>query len=270
MLKTILASLLTLTTLVADPIPVIDRTNSGSSPPKFRKFDDLRASGSAQFSENEFKGLLKELNNPKNLYILDLRNESHGFINGDAVVSYVPRDWGNRGLSPQEAELNEKRWLASFPLGSKTTFYRIAEHNDDDQNIQSEPFDVDILSVSDEKSLVESYGAHYVRIRVVDHEAPSTGARAAFIKLIKDLPQDAWLHIHCRGGAGRTTTFLLICDILKNGKNKPLKEMIERQHLSGGSNLLDTQKQPWKVPFIREKIQFIETFYNDMPTMPTY
>lgn len=44
--------------------------------------DELQASGSAQFSLNQFSALTKALqeNGAKDIYIVDLRQENHGFL----------------------------------------------------------------------------------------------------------------------------------------------------------------------------------------------
>lgn len=44
--------------------------------------DELQASGSAQFSLNQFSALTKALqeNGAKDIYIVDLRQENHGFF----------------------------------------------------------------------------------------------------------------------------------------------------------------------------------------------
>jgi hypothetical protein len=56
---------------------------------------------------------------------------------------------------------------------------------------------------------------HYVRIPVTDHCAPSDVALAAFRELASSSePKSSWLHFHCHGGDGRTTTFLALYDMV--------------------------------------------------------
>jgi hypothetical protein len=57
---------------------------------------------------------------------------------------------------------------------------------------------------------------HYVRIPVTDHCGPSEAALAALRSRIpvSPGPSDAWVHFHCHGGDGRTTTFLALYDML--------------------------------------------------------
>lgn len=75
--------------------------------------DELQASGSAQFSLNQFSALTKALqeNGAKDIYIVDLRQENHGFFNNDAVSWYGKRDWANIGKSRKEIIRQEMNLL---------------------------------------------------------------------------------------------------------------------------------------------------------------
>jgi len=74
--------------------------------------DELNASGSAQFSEKSFLEILKTLPiNTFNLVIVDLREESHGFINGNAVTWRGENDWGNMYKSDEEILSDESQRL---------------------------------------------------------------------------------------------------------------------------------------------------------------
>lgn len=256
--------------------PVIDRLNEEVLPRRFRTMQDplpnginregldsIRASGSSQFSELGFKAIQKALNYPSNLYVLDLRNESHGFINGMAVTWLALHDWGNKDVPPHEAEADEQERLRLINCGSDITLYKILAKEDSDDEALTEATIIHVTSVNDEKSFIEKQGAHYVRLRVVDHERPSPETLKAFINFINSLPSDAWLHIHCRGGAGRTTTFLTLYDIIKNGKKISLETILERQLLLGGTDLTDiTKDRDWKNPLALERLNFIENFYE--------
>src|SRR5258708_7019779 len=57
---------------------------------------ELNASASGQFSQQGLEKIL-ELIPSNHILLLDLREESHGFINGIAVSWYSEKDWGNRG-----------------------------------------------------------------------------------------------------------------------------------------------------------------------------
>lgn len=257
--------------------PVIDQPNEEVLPRRFRTMqdpvatnidrkglDNLRASGSSQFSELGFKAIQKALNYPQNLYVLDLRNESHGFINGMAITWLSLHDWGNKDLLAHEAEADELGHLHEINLNGVMTLYKIVAKEDNDDEALTEPVLTYVTKVSDEKTFIEKQGAHYLRLRIVDHAPPSMETLTSFINFVNSLPPDAWLHIHCRGGAGRTTTFLTLYDILRNGKNVALETILERQLLLGGTDLTNTTKdREWKNPLALERLLFIQNFYKN-------
>ena len=63
--------------------------------PSRKGLDTLRASGSAQCSPEEMKALYQELRRHTDgpIYDIDLRQESHGYLDGTAVSWYGERDW---------------------------------------------------------------------------------------------------------------------------------------------------------------------------------
>jgi hypothetical protein len=54
----------------------------------------------------------------------------------------------------------------------------------------------------------------YVRIPVIDHCWPSEDAANRFIELCRKIGPADWVHFHCHGGDGRTTTFLAMYDMV--------------------------------------------------------
>src|SRR5438105_14563183 len=65
--------------------------SSHSSQLNTKGLDSLSIAGGAQFSELELSAILKHLRT-KQLSIIDLRQESHGLINGHAVSWYGPQN----------------------------------------------------------------------------------------------------------------------------------------------------------------------------------
>lgn len=57
------------------------------------------------------------------------------------------------------------------------------------------------------------------------------------LKKIIEKHSDDWIHLHCKGGVGRTSLMLLIIDILKNKKRFTFEEYVQRQVNRGGANL---------------------------------
>ena len=65
--------------------------------PTRKGLDNLNISGSAEMSLNEFKVTVDTLKKIAKgpIYDMDLRQESHGYFDGQAVSWYGLRDWGN-------------------------------------------------------------------------------------------------------------------------------------------------------------------------------
>ena len=50
-----------------------------------------------------------------------------------------------------------------------------------------------------------------------------------FVQLVNSELKDNWLHFHCKQGIGRTTTFMIMYDIMKNAKEVSLDDIVKRQ-----------------------------------------
>jgi hypothetical protein len=69
--------------------------------------------------------------------------------------------------------------------------------------------------------------------------------------------------IHCRGGKGRTSTFLALLDLLKNAAPLPLEIILERQTRLGDYDLRKpAAPASAKAPFRAERRAFVERFYD--------
>ena len=214
--------------------------------PNLTGFSSLNESGSAQFTTKNI-GLMKKAIDTMPIFIVDLREESHGFINHFAV-SWLGEDGknkGNKGLSKEEVLKNESKRLNSIKLNKPITI----------KNKEIIP-----TEVQSEKELVEKNKMFYVRIPVTDNERPSDEMVDYFIKLVKKLPKDSWVHFHCKAGIGRTTTFMVMYDIMKNAKQVNLEDIMERQVLIGGKNLLKSSYKPGS--HSSERSEFIKNFYK--------
>lgn len=199
--------------------------------------DKLKFSASEQFSQNGFINIMMDLSK-KDLIIVDLRREHHGFVNGIAVGWYLtskvnggPCEY-NIGLSQQEIEKGELKLLKD--LSNAGSFYGREKDSTIDEIVTVE-------SYSSERELVEQAGAKYLRIPILDHTRPLDSQVDEIVKLVKTLPKDSWLHLHCAGGKGRTTTVSSMIDMMHNSSKLSAVEIIKRQQALGGSNLWDTE-----------------------------
>lgn len=220
----------------------------------------LHASGSGEFSESGLQSLLEALAEKTQMpiCIVDLREESHGFFDGTAVSWYGEHDWGNVGLTQEEALADEAERIHGAAGQMTAVAHLGGEKNPLDEH------EIFVEEAQTEKELVEAAGLRYKRIAATDHIWPSPAAVDEFVQFYKSLPEDIWLHFHCQAGEGRTTEFLAMYDILKNPA-APLQDILYRQCLLGGSYVAHVEPEGstyWKVPYYVEKAKHIALFYR--------
>ena len=92
-----------------------------------------------------------------------------------------------------------------------------------------------------EKIAAEAAGLKYVRFYALDMTFPAPEVVDEYLKFLSQIDSDAWLHFHCHAGHGRTTTFLVIYDILKH-PDLSLENIVQRQYSLGGSNLFENEE----------------------------
>lgn len=222
----------------------------------------LRASGSGQFSEKNFNEMVRHLSiAPRQLIVLDLRQESHGFINGKPV-SWTDGNYnyGNLHKTRAEIEADESRRL-KLAVEAKSIVVDPVE----------DPIKLTVQTVKTERTLVEGFGATYIRLPVTDHNRPSNEVIDQFIELVKGLSSDQWLHFHCRAGKGRTTTFLTLYDIMKNSNKVSLSDILARQQFIGGTNLGEIySKVGEKKRAAEERLEFVQRFYIYCQQVPNF
>ncbi|MDO5518761.1 MAG: protein tyrosine phosphatase, partial [Clostridium sp.] len=198
-----------------DPVYlVLDNDNYDVLPSKFRKTTDtqsisndekintagletLNISGSQQFSEMNLPIILKAIDTELPIIDFDLRQESHGFVNGLPISFENERDNANEGLTDAQVLEREKEQLGSIKIGVPLTFY-----NKPDKVIIPE-------EVIDEETLVASNKIGYVRIFATDEILPTPSVIDSFVDEVKKIDKESWLHFHCKEGIGRTTTFMI-------------------------------------------------------------
>lgn len=192
----------------------------------------LNMSGSAQFSALQFKALVRHLENfgfsKKQVLVVDLREEPHGFVNGTAFTWYAKQAWWVQNDPVAFVIENEKRRLAALSLGQSVLLKYIA-HKDEAGDVQSlTNHSYVITSLMTEEQVVRDAGAQYVRLPVTDHMRPDDKDVEQFLSLVKKLPPHIWVHFHCRAGRGRTSTFMIMYDMVRN-PHLSKKAIIDRQ-----------------------------------------
>ena len=197
---------------------------------------ELKSSASGQPSLEEFPVLydkLKSMSPESEIYILDLRQESHGFAENFPVSWYIEKNRGNFYIDPSEVEDREIEQLKNL-RGEFTEFVPLGNA---DKKIFKK-INLAPKTTSTEREVATNAGFKYVRFAATDMIFPAPQVVDEFLDFVKNLPENSWLHFHCQAGHGRTTTFLVFYDILKNPELS-LEDICKRHYYLGGSNLLE-------------------------------
>lgn len=230
--------------------------------PSLVGLDKLHISGSGQFSQLSWKAILKAIGYAGPIFDIDLRQETHGFLNGAAISLYSKRDWGNRGKSDDTIYREELRWLEGL-REQKEVIVNLVETKCESILLKTKPLLFQVRSASSEQQIMQEACSGYLRLYVTDHAAPSPEEVDKFIQFIKKLPTGAWLHFHCAAGNGRTITFMAIYDMMHNAKKVSLQDIIARQHLIGGVDLFKpSDPLHWKYPYAKAKELFLGNFFE--------
>jgi hypothetical protein len=241
--------------------------NKGAWRPSEVGLRELRISGSGQPDGDQFGELISTLKKEAvsgPIYIVDLREESHGFFDKHAASWYGKHNWANVGMTTEairkdeskrlNAEIGKIVSLSTFKKGKVVLETPLLVHN-----------------TATEAQLVEAAGGKYARFTLSDQVGPDPAQVDAFLKFYRGLPQNAWLHFHCHAGMGRTTTFMTMVDIIKNAKNVPVEDIAARQYLLHGANLLgglSSNPQSWNELAQEGRAQFVKYFYDYVQAYP--
>jgi len=205
----------------------------------------LNISGSQQFCEYNLPLTINNIGTSLSITVVDLRQESHGFINGFPVSWANAKNDANIGLTMEQVFQNEYTKLNSIKLNVPITFYN-------HKNITIVP-----TKVEDENHLVDSKSLSYIRIPVTDGKVPSDDMVDYFVKLVNLQPKNTWLHFHCKQGIGRTTTFMIMYDMMKNSRDVTADDIINRQLL-----LANFDESHIKSFNNNERVNFLHDFYK--------
>ena len=178
-----------------------DTYNSAQLPQNFRKTTDISAadclhslnikgldklniSGSGQFTQYSLPLIIKAL--PDNIPIIDidLREESHGFINGTAISFANSKNNANAGLTLSEVIDKENCDLSSIKINKRLTLCNTKKS-------------IKPKTVQNENTFVKAENISYLRIPVTDGNLPNDTMVEYFIDFVKKQPENIWIHFHC-------------------------------------------------------------------------
>ena len=238
---------------------VIDGNPTATFPKRYRVIN--HTIGSGQFSQQQLQHIITEIHSP--IIIIDLRQEAHGFINGTPISWYATRNWDNKGKTAREVNQIQMQKLNYLRSLKNVTVYDILKKSHQGKILDAKPINMDITDVYNEQQLAQHLKLGYVRFYVTDHMAPTETEVNAFVSFFKTAPKDSWLYFHCRGGSGRTTTFMVMTDILRDGKTKTFDEIITKQRQSGSKDLsILPSKSNYKYNPAMKRLEFLKQFYN--------
>lgn len=249
----------------------INNDASTSTPKNFRMssslksekgLENLNVAGSAQFSKKSLQNALSQI--PGKVWIIDLRQESHGFVNGIPISWYSNQNQSNIDESDDNIQRLESMLFRDLSKQPGILVNKIVEKKDGIIG-KTQGYNIKIDKAQTESSLVNELNLNYLRVGVLDHHAPDDDGVDTFVELAKSIPKDAWLYFHCRGGKGRTTTLMVMYDIFRNAPAVSLEEIVKRQARLGGSDLFTISEDPedaWKKEAAIQRKEFIAKFYK--------
>jgi len=238
----------------------------GSISKKFRSIPKISSSANGQFSAAELPKLLTKIPVARDhVWIIDLRQESHGFINGIPITWYSNQNRGNVDKTPDQIAKDEVELLKGISKENSVKIYTLkklaagkfkGEH----------PVLVIPHQVESEQQLVTKLGANYQRFYVLDHNRPTDQEADRYLNFVKNqLKPGDWQHFHCRGGKGRSSTFMAMYDMILNAHSMGFAEIMQHQFEMGNIKLDSPQTKAeklWKAGFSKDRYDFLQQFYS--------
>jgi Inositol hexakisphosphate len=217
--------------------------------PKNVQFDELKVSKSGQFSEKGFIELVDSLPlNSDQLIIFDLRDECHGLINGMPVCW---KDGFNCQCNQTTEEFEYERLEEVLDIG----------HTWIEEKDQVNQLDLSISQAITERELVENLGHFYLRVPMADGDIPDNLLVDQFVQFIHDVSPNHWVHFHCRTGGEKATTFLVLSEIIKNGREMNLEDILAKHDLISEIGIAKFRSEEERSDRMQQKLDFISEFY---------
>jgi hypothetical protein len=182
----------------------------------------LHASGSHQLDAVMFADVVNRIaaGGPdlRLLLIVDLRQESHVFLDGRAVSWCADKDWSNVGQAPAWIAQDEQSQIAKLSAAPDQLVYTIQKDAADGGVKVLATSRIHVARAETEAMLLAALPSRlaisYLRIPVTDHCAPEDDAVRVLLGMTATVDAATWVHFHCHGGDGRTTTFLTMYDMV--------------------------------------------------------
>jgi hypothetical protein len=204
----------------------------------------------------------KQPNLDQPVVVLDLRQESHGYVNGLPLTWVSHHNWQNRDKPNAQSQYDEEMWLSQ--LSSERLITNILTPKQYANKQYSKGKSLMKLSVKSESQVVSRLGFVYHRLYISDHMGPQDSEIEALVRIFKKYPKNTWYHVHCRAGKGRTTTVMAMYDIYRNADTVSFKDIIARQASIPPFYDLSviSQDDPELTPGYEQRIAILRQFYE--------
>ncbi|KPW17942.1 Effector protein hopD2 [Pseudomonas cannabina pv. alisalensis] len=224
---------------------------------------DLKLAGCERISSVEQVKSIRAALGGGPLTVLDLREESHAIVNGLPITLRGPMDWANAGLSQVDGAARESAMITELKRTKSLTLVDANYVKGKKSNPQTT--ELKNLNVRSEREVVTEAGATYRRVAITDHNRPSPEATDELVDIMRHcLQANESLVVHCNGGRGRTTTAMIMVDMLKNARNHSAETLITRMaKLSYDYNMTDLGSiSALKRPFLEDRLKFLQAFHD--------
>lgn len=195
--------------------------------------EKLRISGSNLIIFSDLKKKLSHIDGP--IYILDLTGNGHTYYK-----EYPTTFLGLKKTRPGITFLLRQLLVNGF-----------------------DPFEQELMEK--EQVVAEKNGFLHKHLFLERRGVPTPEMVDQLMGFIKEIPQNSWVHLHCLAGKGRTTSVMVMMDIIKNGRQVELEDIVKRHHLMGGVDLFDTtvwDNGTYSQDQLTLRKDFIVNFYN--------
>lgn len=234
---------------------------------KLKPEDNIGISGSQQLSSEQLKILIQK-NHCKSFSIIDLREESHCFVNGFPIALVNEENNLNEGKPLEEikaldASLKGKASISIFEcIKEKTISVDGEKKKTISFQLQQRLEKYQIHSIETEEELTQQHRATYHRIPITDHGFPSDEQIDKLTTFFDHQQTDkSWIHFHCAGGKGRTSSAIALFTILRWKDTLSLKDIFSRLETKGNRKMLPKPK-PGKKIKERDNPIFWQNFYD--------
>jgi hypothetical protein len=132
-------------------------------------------------------------------------------------------------------------------------------------------------SILTEYDLIRDENMVYHRLPSIDYSSPSYNGIINLAKFTQNdfNPKSDWIHIHCHGGKGRSTSFSMLFDMFMRLENSTLgsisfTDLLKFHTDSGGKNLSETPHESWKQELAVERYDVLNKIYNLLLAVDKY